>query len=96
MAIISNLTSFYTQIERRTARECRLAATQNSELRTWNPMTDVPKNLSFLTPTSVINLMESMSYLTHTHSPPFGRFGGTPHKPFRPAWYKLESSEVVL
>ena len=32
-------------------------------------MTDVPKNLSFLTPTSVINLVDSISYLVHTHPP---------------------------
>jgi hypothetical protein len=37
-------------------------------------MTDVLKNLSFLTPTSVIDSMESSDYLTHIHTPRFGVF----------------------
>ena len=45
----------------------------NDERRTNNdeqkPMTDRPENLSFLTPTSVINSMESRSYLLHILTP---------------------------
>src|ERR1039457_7267822 len=38
------------------------------------PMTDVPKNLSYLTPTSVINRMLSISYLAHILTPLFDAF----------------------
>ena len=48
---------------------------RNHERRTNNderkPMTDRPKNLSFLTPTSVINSMDSISYHTHILTPLF-------------------------
>ena len=48
---------------------------RNHERRTNNdeqkPMTDRPENLSFLTPTSVINSMESRSYLLHILTPLF-------------------------
>jgi hypothetical protein len=47
----------------------------NDERRTNNDerprMTDRPKNLSYLTPTSVINSMDSTSYLTHILTPLF-------------------------
>jgi hypothetical protein len=46
---------------------------RNDERRTNNdertPMTDVAKNLSYLTPTSVINSMGSISYLLHILTP---------------------------
>ena len=48
---------------------------RNDERRTnnneRNPMTDAAKNLSFLTPTSVMNSLDSTSYLMHIHTPPF-------------------------
>src|ERR1039457_2424966 len=42
--------------------------------QTPSSMTDVLKNLSFLTPTSVIDSMESSDYLTHILTPRFGVF----------------------
>jgi hypothetical protein len=46
---------------------------RNHQRRTNNdertPMTDRPKDLSFLTPTSVINSMDSISYLLHILTP---------------------------
>jgi hypothetical protein len=44
------------------------------------PMTDRPENLSFLIPTSVMDSMDSTSYLTNTRSLPFCKAAPTqPH-----------------
>src|ERR1039457_5309931 len=51
-------------------REFRQAITTNDERTTTNaPMTDRSKDLSYLTATSVINLMESTRYLLHILTP---------------------------
>jgi hypothetical protein len=58
--------------------------TRNDERRTNNgerkPMTDRPKNLSFLTSTSVMNLIESISYLLHILTPSFAETHGWERK----------------
>jgi hypothetical protein len=67
----THLTPPYTQVAGRRRYSMQLPDSQTPRLPDSLPMTDRPKNLSYLTPTSVMNSMESTRYTTHILTPLF-------------------------